>query len=150
MSNSLFDHSKSGLIFTFLICVPHLLLAQANLEDIVIGKVGDQEITYTELEKNFTSGDGNEPTLTELEEFLPVYLDYRAKLLAAKEEGYFEDPELIAELNESAHEISYQVAKQLTTKYSPRVTFEYDMSFAKAARIEEKLDEIRDESEEKE
>ena len=56
-----------------------------------VGQVGGEFITYQELKDHYVSGSLNsEYTAEDLQEFLPVYLDYRGKILAAKDAGYFE------------------------------------------------------------
>ena len=58
----------------------------------IVGEVGGDPVTFTELKDSFVSGSlSDDYTLAELQEFLPVYLDYKAKILAAEDAGYFEN-----------------------------------------------------------
>ncbi|MCP9292758.1 peptidylprolyl isomerase [Gracilimonas sediminicola] len=92
----------------FLLCVvPSLIYGQSKNDKTVVGKVGNQEVTYAELKKNYSSGSSEEPTLDDLESFLPIYLDYKAKLLAAKDQGYFEDSALVAEHESYVKQAAY-------------------------------------------
>lgn len=81
----------------FLLIVPSLVIGQSKNDKTVVGEVGDQKVTYAELKKNYSSGTSETPTLEDLKSFLPIYLDYKAKLISAKEQGYFTDSALVAE-----------------------------------------------------
>lgn len=91
----------------FLLCTPMFVWAQSGTDDIVVGNVGNEQVTYSELKKNINSGNSSAPTLGELEEFLPVYLDYKAKLKAAEDEGYYQDSALIEEHKSYAKQAAY-------------------------------------------
>ncbi len=74
----------------------------------IIGEVGDQKITYNELVSNFGSGVASSNyTLNELQDFLPIYLDYKAKILSAKDEGYFEDERILSEYEVYSKQAAY-------------------------------------------
>ena len=68
--------------------------------------------------------------------------DIRHATAYVTELGEDQSPELIEALNECAPDISYEVAQEMTTKYTPKISFEYDLSFKKADRIEEILDDV--------
>ena len=74
----------------------------------IVGEVGSQQITYQELTKNFANGNiENDTSLDELQDFLPIYLDYKAKLLAAEEDGYYEDERILSEYEVYAKQAAY-------------------------------------------
>lgn len=73
-----------------------------------VGEVGGEFVSYAELKKQYISGSMNEDfSLKELQDFLPVYLDYKGKIAAAKDAGYFEDGKILAELNQYAKQAAY-------------------------------------------
>lgn len=83
-----------------------ILNNQAN--DDLVGIVGTESITFSELVDGYMSGNVNQdPTRDELVEFLPIYLNYRAKLQAAKDEGYFEKNSILEEYSVYAKQAAY-------------------------------------------
>lgn len=116
---------KRTLIHSLLLflLVPMLAIGQSKNDKTVVGTVGDQKITYGELRDNASTGNPENPSLEELEEFLPIYLDYRAKLLAAKEEGYFQDSTIIEEYRSYAKQAAY--AYWLENEIKPSALDEY-------------------------
>lgn len=83
-----------------------LLNNQTN--DDLVGIVGTESITFSELVDGYMSGNVNQdPTRDELVEFLPIYLNYRAKLQAAKDEGYFEKNSILEEYSVYAKQAAY-------------------------------------------
>ncbi|WP_185957125.1 peptidylprolyl isomerase [Gracilimonas mengyeensis] len=109
-------------LFIFLIS-PALLWAQSSSDKTVVGKVGKEKVTYAELKNNINSGEASNPTLQELEEFLPVYLDYKAKLKAAQDLGYYQDSSLIEEHKAYAKQAAY--AKWLQSEIKPTLFESY-------------------------
>ncbi len=102
----------SGLIRSTLSIFVLLAVAGCSLfqstpsepEHTVVGEVAGQDITYGELRSSFYTSpvqDDSDPEATkqELMEFLDLYLIYRAKVEASKEEGYFESEEINEELS---------------------------------------------------
>lgn len=74
----------------------------------IVGKVGSQQVTYEELITNFGVGSNSSNyTLEELNDFLPIYLDYRAKILSAKDKGYFEDERILSEYEVYSKQAAY-------------------------------------------
>lgn len=84
-----------------------LSYSQSKNDKTVIGSVGKQKITYGELKENLSSGANEAPTLKEMENFLPIYLEYIAKIQFAKKEGIIDAPELTAELELYGKQASY-------------------------------------------
>jgi|TARA_R100000388_G_scaffold95028_1_gene85840 peptidyl-prolyl cis-trans isomerase SurA len=82
-------------------------MGQSKNDKTVVGTVGDQKVTYAELKANYSSGSTATPTLEDLESFLPIYLDYKAKLLAAKDQGYYQDSTLKAEHQSYVKQAAY-------------------------------------------
>lgn len=84
-----------------------LSYSQSKNDKTVIGSVGKQKITYGELKANLSSGANETHTLEEMEKFLPIYLEYIAKIQFAKKEGVLNDPDLTAELDLYGKQASY-------------------------------------------
>jgi len=82
-------------------------MGQSKNDKTVVGTVGDQKVTYAELKENYSSGSTTAPNLEDLESFLPIYLDYKAKLLAAEEQGYYQDSTLKAEHQSYVKQAAY-------------------------------------------
>ncbi len=96
----------------------------------IVGIVGDEEITYNELTTNFGSGSSlSEYSLEELQEFLPIYLDYRAKILSAKKEGYFDDERILSEYEVYSKQAAYSY--WLENKIRPTLFDEFKSKFTK-------------------
>ncbi|MBO6793377.1 MAG: peptidylprolyl isomerase [Balneolaceae bacterium] len=73
-----------------------------------VGSVGGEFVTYDELRDNFVAGSiTQESTEDDLVEFLPIYLDYRAKILDAKQAGYYENESIESEFQLYAKQASY-------------------------------------------
>ncbi len=83
------------------------IYVESNNDNTVVGKVGNQNITYGDLKNQFNKGAKENPTLEELEEFLPVYLNYVAKIQSARAHGYFEDPEIEKEYQKYGKQAAY-------------------------------------------
>tara|TARA_R110002124_G_scaffold48026_1_gene142135 strand:- start:8435 stop:10366 length:1932 start_codon:yes stop_codon:yes gene_type:complete len=81
--------------------------SQSKNDKTVVGTVGKEKITYGELKENLRSGVNESPTLEDMENFLPIYLEYKAKTQFAKKEGILKDPQLTAELELYAKQASY-------------------------------------------
>ncbi len=96
----------------------------------IVGIVGNEEITYYELTTNFGSGSSlSEYSLEELQEFLPIYLDYRAKILSAKNEGYFDDERILSEYEVYSKQAAYSY--WLENKIRPTLFDEFKSKFTK-------------------
>ena len=97
-----------ALSMTTLYCTSTPKILNNNFSESVVGTVGSEVIEYEDLIKGFLSGGVNqEPTAEELKEFLPIYLDYRAKLLSAREAGYFENKTILDEFALYAKQAAY-------------------------------------------
>jgi peptidyl-prolyl cis-trans isomerase SurA len=73
-----------------------------------VGVVGGEFISYTELRDNFVAGSiEEESTEDDLVEFLPIYLDYRAKILDARRAGYYQNENIESEFQLYAKQASY-------------------------------------------
>lgn len=80
---------------------------QSKNDKTVVGKVGKEKVTYGELKKNMQSSSSEEISYDDLEEFLPTYLDYRAKIQFAEKEGIFNDEDLKKELELYGKQAAY-------------------------------------------
>lgn len=118
-----------GLVFGLLLTAP--LAAQQSSNDMVVGTVGDDEISYAELKANYTTNGAAELTLENLEEFLPVYLNYRAKLKSARENGYYTDPAILSEYQQYAKQAAYaywlekEIRDEMFEQYYERTSHEF-------------------------
>ncbi|MCH8556509.1 MAG: peptidylprolyl isomerase [Balneolia bacterium] len=79
--------------------------ASDDVEATVVGSVDGTDVTYGELRANFFSSpllEEEDPDLTrqEIMEFLDLYLVYLAKVQATKDDGFYDDPEVLAELEQ--------------------------------------------------
>lgn len=105
----LLKNLSASLILAMLI--PITLSAQSDADLIVVGTVGGTDITYEELLNNYSYNSAGssslEATYDELESFLPLYLDFRAKILAGKELGFHKDSALISEYNNYVTQAAY-------------------------------------------
>ncbi len=96
----------------------------------VVGTVGEQEITYKELKENVNTNSQEAPTLSVMQEFLPTYLDYVAKIQFAEDQGIMDDPELNQELELYGKQASYsywlenRIKETEFEKYYDRATTE--------------------------
>ncbi len=117
-------NNRSFYVLFLLLFFPTLLLGQSKNDKTVVGKVGKQKVTYAELKENFNSGNRTgSATLKDLEEFLPIYLDYKAKLLAAKDQGYYQDSTLLEEHTTYVKQAAY--AHWLEQEIKPAAFDEY-------------------------
>jgi peptidyl-prolyl cis-trans isomerase SurA len=71
----------------------------------VVGEVDGNPVTFQELKHNYQRNPvGKDPDgeldIDDFANFLDLYLDYRAKLEAARDAGYFEDESILTELNQ--------------------------------------------------
>lgn len=79
-----------------------------NKSESVVGTVGPEVIKFEDVMQGYMSGGVNQdPTAEELKDFLPIYLNYRAKLLAAREAGYFENETILEEYALYAKQAAY-------------------------------------------
>lgn len=81
--------------------------SQSKNDKIVVSSVGKEKITYGELKKNLRSGVNEVQTIEDFENFLPIYLEYKAKIKFAEKEGLFKDPDLLKELEVYSKQASY-------------------------------------------
>lgn len=77
----------------------------------VVGEVAGESITLDELKTNYHRSASSyvQPEADEegLSEFLNLYLDYKAKLAVARDAGYYEDEEVLAELEQYEKQSAY-------------------------------------------
>jgi peptidyl-prolyl cis-trans isomerase SurA len=98
---------KFGLCLLIISICSTLTFSQSKNDKTVVGTVGNQKITYGELKSNMNTPQNTSPTLSELEEFLPIYLEYKAKIQFADREGITKDPQLLQELHQYSKQASY-------------------------------------------
>ena len=105
-STSLFIILALSILTLYCSTAPNVLTK--NTSESVVGTVGPEIIEFNDLMQGYKSGGVNQdPTAEELKDFLPIYLNYRAKLLAAREAGYFEDKTILDEYAMYAKQAAY-------------------------------------------
>ncbi|MFN1833888.1 peptidylprolyl isomerase [Balneola sp. MJW-20] len=122
-------------IFTCtLLLISSSLYAQNDADDILVGEINGEGVTYNELKDNFLNSGKQEYNLDELKEFLPLYLNYRAKLLDAKRLGYYdvesiqEEHELYSKQASYNYWLDQQIRPDLFEKYFERSKYELKAS----------------------
>ncbi|MEQ8579841.1 MAG: peptidylprolyl isomerase [Balneola sp.] len=98
---------KLGLCLLVISICSTITLSQTKNDKTVVGTVGKEKITYGELKANVSTLPDSSPTLKELEEFLPIYLEYKAKIQFAEKDGILNDDELLKELDLYSKQASY-------------------------------------------
>ncbi|NBC26035.1 MAG: hypothetical protein GVY08_04185, partial [Bacteroidetes bacterium] len=101
----------------------------------VIATIGERTFTQTDLtryyeknnlEKNYTPGD--------LREFLPFYVNFQLKLMHGKQNGLYEDPEILDEYHSYAKQAAYSywlqndIKQQMLEEYAERSNYELNAS----------------------
>lgn len=109
----------SSIILISLIFSSCALTDRAKTDaDITVAEVNGDPITLKELKENFNRS-SSPATADEddmkLEEFLDLYVNYRLKLVAAREAGYFENEEILNDLKgyESQSAVPYWLEKRV-------------------------------------
>lgn len=103
------NFSRLSILFAGVIllsaCVSNVKVNNAN--DPIVGNVNGENIRFSEIYHQFYKSsiraDVNSDELSEKQEiidFLPLYIDYKAKLASARDAGYFSDLEILAELEQ--------------------------------------------------
>ncbi len=103
-------------IFTLILCLFFIVYSysQTKDKDMVIAHFDNQKITLGDFEKAYAkSGSGSEDvekdSLSQLKDFLPLYVEYRMKLEDGKDRGLENDPDIIKELNTYRDQIAYKL-----------------------------------------
>jgi len=98
-----------------------------NPGDTVVGLVDEDQITLNELKANYDPALVSDSVKdSDLKDFLPVYLNFKAKLRSAREAGYMQTEAFQKELQTYARESAYGywlknvVDKELYDEYSGR------------------------------
>ena len=105
-STSLFIILALSILTLYCSSTPNVL--KKNKSESVVGTVGSEIIEFNDLMQGYMSGGVNQdPTAEELKDFLPIYLNYRAKLLSAREAGYFENKAILDEYAMYAKQAAY-------------------------------------------
>lgn len=74
----------------------------------IVGEVAGDPVTYSELLDRFQSGNPSDTVgLNDLQNFLPIYLNYRSKLKSAEDAGYFNSPQILSEFDNYAKQAAY-------------------------------------------
>ena len=109
MNRLLFSFSILGIILLVLSCTSTKESSLSiNIPDGTVGIVGDQYVSFNELKENYISGVTDKKyTEQDLIDFLPVYLDYKGKLLDAEAIGYFDDDRIKDEFQLYSKQAAY-------------------------------------------
>lgn len=109
MNRLLFSFSILGIILLVLSCTSTKESSLSiNIPDGTVGIVGDQYVSFNELKENYISGVTDKKyTEQDLIDFLPVYLDYKGKLLDAEAIGYFVDDRIKDEFQLYSKQAAY-------------------------------------------
>ena len=94
-------------------------LSQTKNDSEVIAKFDNQKITFDEFKNAYAksgSGSGNveKDSLSQLKNFLNLYVDYRMKLEDGLNKGFEKDPEILSEMKNYRDQIAYTL---YTEKY---------------------------------
>ncbi len=82
-------------------------------ESKVIGVINNTPVTYQELSDQYKSSNPSKQikrdtaTYKDVSDFLSLYLNYRAKLLEAKNAGYYQDKDIRNEMDQYAKQYAY-------------------------------------------
>ena len=109
MNRLLFSFSILGIILLVLSCTSTKESSLSiNIPEGTVGIVGDQYVSFNELKENYISGVTDKKyTEQDLIDFLPVYLDYKGKLLDAEAIGYFDDDRIKDEFQLYSKQAAY-------------------------------------------
>ena len=79
-----------------------------SAEETVIGRIGGEPVTFDELYQQFHKSH-TLPADDEqgIAEFADLYMDYRLKLVVARDAGYMQDPEILSELEQYERQSAY-------------------------------------------
>ncbi|MCY4159200.1 MAG: peptidylprolyl isomerase [Bacteroidetes bacterium] len=80
-----------------------LAISTASAQDVILAEIDGHPFTLEEFEREYAKTVGSEAakndSLAEYTDFLNRYINFRIKLKEARTAGYFEDEELISEIN---------------------------------------------------
>ncbi len=110
MKRLLLSSSILGLVILTLACSggKNTSSNSTSLPIGTVGVVGDQFVSYSELRDSFISGSIEKTYSDEdLVEFLPIYLDYRGKILDAKASDYYNDDRIKSEYELYSKQAAY-------------------------------------------
>jgi peptidyl-prolyl cis-trans isomerase SurA len=92
------------MLLSTIIVLGNTLMAHTKFDDLVLATVGNEKITYSELERAFQKNLNRKHTkLSEIPEdslksFLNMFIEYKLKVIDSKRRGYDKKPEVIAEM----------------------------------------------------
>ncbi len=131
---------KSGVLKLISLIILSTSVCFAGLSDKVVATVGNQDITYGELQrayqKNINRSSDNLSDLPKdsLMKFIDLYIDYKLKILDALDRGYAKDQSVIDEIAQNRRVLaqSFYYDKNLSKKYTdemlPRRKQEYKIA----------------------
>ncbi len=88
------------LLLTLIVGNSWMSVAENNLNDPVLIRIADQEVSLSEFEDIYRKSNVESPVAEPktVEEYLEMYINFRLKVLAAKEAGLDTNPDFISEL----------------------------------------------------
>lgn len=104
--------------------------AQDTQSTLPVGTVNDTPVYFEELLKEYAKSVNKTPELQELKSFLPLFLNYKAKIAFGRDFGLYEDPSILQEYDQYVTEASYSflvdrvVKPKLFDEFSERSDWE--------------------------
>lgn len=128
-------------VLTFLITSQALSQLRAS-DDTIVAQIGNERIHLSELIRYYSLNSLEvSPSVVQLKEFLPFYVDYKLKLIEARNQNLDQDEELINEYDNYARQASMsywlenEVKERLFREFKERSEYEL-----KAFHILQRLD----------
>lgn len=90
--------------------------AQSTRSTLPVGTVNDTQVYLDELSNEFAKSGHKTPELQELKSFLPLFLNYKAKIALGRDSGLYEDPSILQEYDQYVTEAAYSFLQDRVVK----------------------------------
>lgn len=90
--------------------------AQDTRSTLPVGTVNDTQVYLDELSNEFAKSGHKSPELQELKSFLPLFLNYKAKIALGRDSGLYEDPSILQEYDQYVTEAAYSFLQERVVK----------------------------------
>ena len=90
--------------------------AQSTRSTLPVGTVNDTQVYLDELSNEFAKSGHKSPELQELKSFLPLFLNYKAKIALGRDSGLYEDPSILQEYDQYVTEAAYSFLQDRVVK----------------------------------